>query len=360
MERVYNFSAGPAMLPASVLKQAQAAVLDFDNTGMSIMEIGHRTDIFMPIAQKAEALLRELLRIPNNYHILFLQGGASSQFSMIPLNCLGTKKSADYIHTGVWSAKAIDEAKRYGHVNVAASAQAHHFTTIADPKTWSLDPDAAYVHYTPNETINGFEFLTMPDFGQVPVVADMSSTLLSRPIDIERFGLIYAGAQKNLGPSGITIVIVRDDLIQEPLPYTPGMFRYRHHIEAGSMYNTPPTWPWYVVSLVFEWVLEQGGVAAMATRNEAKARALYQAIDESDFYENRVDPAYRSWMNVIFTLADEKYNAPFLEQAKQAGLTQLKGHAVLGGMRASLYNAMPQAGVDALIDFMQTFERQHQ
>ena len=291
------------MLPESVLRKAQAAVLDFDNTGMSIMEVGHRTDIFMPIAQKSEALLRQLLCIPDNYHILFLQGGATSQFSMVPLNCLGTQKSVDYIDTGVWSGKAIAEAKCYANVNVAASAKDSHYTTIAPPQTWSLDPNAAYVHYTPNETINGFEFLTMPDFGKVPVVADMSSTLLSRPIDINRFGLIYAGAQKNLGPSGITIVIVRDDLIQEPLPSTPGIFRYRNHIAAGSMYNTPPTWPWYLVSLMFEWVLAQGGVAAMAQRNQAKAKKLYQAIDASNFYKNSVDPTYRSWMNVIFHFA---------------------------------------------------------
>ena len=359
MKRVYNFSAGPAMLPDAVMKQAESAFFNFNETGMSIMEIGHRTELFMPIAERSEALLRSLLSIPDNYHVLFLHGGASSQFSMVPLNCLGAKKSADYIDTGIWSGKAIKEAKRYGQVNIATSSASSDFTTVPDQASWQLDPNAAYVHYTPNETINGLEFLTMPDFGEVPVVADMSSTLLSRPIDINKFSLIYAGAQKNLGPSGITIVIVRDDFIQTPLPMTPGIFRYRDQIESQSMYNTPTTWAWYLVSLVFEWVQAQGGVQSMGVRNQIKAQKLYQAIDKSDFYHNCIDPAYRSWMNVIFTLPDEKYNALFLEQAKQAGLTQLKGHKLLGGMRASLYNAMPLAGVEALISFMTEFEMKY-
>ncbi len=359
MQRVYNFSAGPAMLPDVVMQQAQQSLLDFDNTGMSVMEISHRSDQFLEIAKRSDATLRTLLSIPDHYQILFVPGGATSQFAMVPMNLLGKNSSADYIETGTWSAKAIAEASHYCQVNVAASGKDSGYTTVPPRETWQLNPQAAYVHYTPNETIHGVEFLQMPDFGDVPVVADMSSTLLSRPIDINRFSVIYAGAQKNLGPSGITIVIIRDDVIQTPLTNTPGMFNYQNHIKHGSMYNTPPTFAWYMVGLVLEWVLAQGGVQVMAQRNQTKAAKLYQAIDSSEFYHNAVDPTYRSWMNVPFTLADPTLDAEFIKQATAAGLTNLKGHRVLGGMRASIYNAMPEAGIDALIEFMQAFAAKH-
>lgn len=359
MQRVYNFSAGPAMLPDIVLQQAQQSLLDFHGSGMSVMEISHRSDLFMQVAQQAEAALRSLLSIPDNYHVLFIPGGATGQFAMVPMNLLGNKTTVDYLDTGTWSAKAISEARSYTNVNVVTSGKETNYTTVPDRNTWQLSSDAAYVHYTPNETIHGVEFLEIPDFGDVPVVADMSSTLLSRPIDVSRFALIYAGAQKNLGPSGVTIVIVRDDVIAEPLTNTPGMFQYKNHIQQKSMYNTPPTFPWYMVGLVLEWVVAQGGVNVMAQRNQSKSTKLYHAIDNSKLYRSPVDPAYRSWMNVPFTLSDTKLDSLFLQQAEKVGLTNLKGHRSVGGMRASIYNAMPEAGVDALIDFMQTFEQTH-
>ncbi|MCD6055100.1 MAG: phosphoserine aminotransferase [Gammaproteobacteria bacterium] len=358
MKRVYNFSPGPAILPESVLQQAQKELLDFQGTGMSVMEMSHRSECYIAIAEKARDNLRKVLSVPDNYHILFLHGGATAQFSMIPLNCLGTKTTTDYLHTGMWSGKAIEEARRYCNVNVAMSCEDSQFMTIPSQSTWSLDPDAAYVHYTPNETIGGLEFLTMPDFGDVPVVADMSSTILSRPIDVSRFALIYAGAQKNLGPSGITIVIIRDDFVKEPLPATPGLFRYRDQIAQDSMYNTPPTFAWYLVGLVLEWIETTGGLTAMEAKNKRKAAKLYKAIDESHLYRNRVDPHYRSWMNIPFQLADPKLDALFLKQAEALGLSNLKGHRSVGGMRASIYNAMPEEGVDALVTFMKSFEKE--
>lgn len=355
MRRVFNFSAGPAMLPESVLEQARAEMLDWQGTGMSVMEMSHRGKEFMSIAEKAEADLRHLLNIGDDYKVLFLQGGASSQFAMVPINLLGAKTTADYLNTGQWSKKAIGEARRYCEVNVAATSEASGFSTIPDRDQWRLNPDAAYLHYTPNETICGLEFQDVPDCGDVPLVADMSSTLLSRPIDVSRFGLIYAGAQKNIGPAGLTVVIIRNDLIGNAKADMPTMFDYKIHADNESMYNTPPTYSWYLAGLVFNWLREIGGLEGMAAINKRKAEKLYNAIDGSGFYKNPVDPRYRSWMNVPFTLADDALDATFLTEAKAVGLQTLKGHRSVGGMRASIYNAMPEAGVDALIDFMADF-----
>ena len=355
MSRVYNFSAGPATLPESVLARAQAEMLDWHGAGMSVMEMSHRGKEFMGIAEQAEADLRELMNIPENYKVLFLQGGASSQFAMVPLNLMGGRRSADYVNTGSWSKKAIAEAKRYGTVNVAADTSADF--TVPAQDSLQLSTDAAYLHYTPNETIQGVEFPYIPDAGDVPLVVDVSSTILSRPMDVSKFGVIYAGAQKNIGPAGLTLVIVRDDLIGNASEGTPAMFDYKTHADAGSMYNTPPTYGWYLAGLVFQWLKEQGGLAGMAEINERKAKGLYSAIDGSDFYANPVDTDCRSWMNVPFTLADSALDAAFLEGATAAGLKTLKGHRSVGGMRASIYNAMPEAGVQALVGFMAEFER---
>ncbi len=359
MSRVYNFSAGPAMLPEAVLQRARDEMMEWRDSGMSVMEMSHRGKAFGAIAEKAEADLRRLLAIPDDYRVLFLQGGASSQFAMVPLNLLRGRNRADYVNTGAWSKKAIAEARRYAEINLAASSEDDGFHRAPPQSEWSLDPEAAYVHYTPNETIGGVEFHWIPDTGDVPLVADMSSTILSRPVDVSRFGVIYAGAQKNVGPAGLTLVIVREDLIGHAREGTPTMFDYATHAKSGSMYNTPPTYAWYVAGLVFEWILEQGGLEAMARHNRTKAERLYAAIDGSDFYHNPVEPASRSWMNVPFTLADPALDATFLQEAEAAGLSTLKGHRSVGGMRASIYNAMPQAGVDALIAFMQDFERRH-
>jgi len=358
MARVFNFSPGPAVLPEAVLQQAKDELLDWHGSGTSVMEMSHRGKEFMGIAAKAEADLRELMTIPANYKVLFLQGGASAQFAMVPMNLLRGKKTADYINTGEWSKKAIKEAKLYGAVNVAASSEATKFSTVPPQKDWKLDPNAAYVHYTPNETIGGVEFSFVPETGGVPLVADMSSTILSRPIDVTKYGLIYAGAQKNIGPAGLTIVIVRDDLLGQVLPGTSSMFDYKIHADNESMYNTPPTYAWYIAGLVFEWLKKNGGIKAMAATNQRKAGKLYAAIDASGgYYKNPVELASRSWMNVPFTLKDDKLDEPFLKGAKAAGLVQLKGHRSVGGMRASIYNAMPEAGVDALIAYMQDFKK---
>ncbi len=359
MSRVYNFSAGPAMLPAEVLERAGEELQDWHGSGMSVMEMSHRGKEFMSIAEQAEADLRELMAIPDDYKVLFLQGGASSQFAMVPLNLLRDSSGADYINTGAWSKKAIAEAKRYCEVNVAASSEADNFTSVPPQDQWRLKADAAYVHYTPNETIGGVEFPWIPDTGDVPLVADMSSTILSRPIDVSRFGVIYAGAQKNIGPAGLTVVIVRDDLIGSVRDGAPTMFDYKVHADAGSMYNTPPTYGWYLAGLVFAWLKERGGLAAMAEVNKRKADKLYAAIDASDFYANPVQPDCRSWMNVPFTLADPELDKVFLDEAAKAGLVTLKGHRSVGGMRASIYNAMPEEGVDALVAFMADFEKRH-
>ncbi len=357
MSRVFNFSAGPAMLPEAVLQQAQSEMLDWQGSGMSVMEMSHRGKEFMSIAEQAETDLRQLLAVPDNYKVMFLQGGASSQFAMVPMNLTRDNKKVDYLNTGSWSKKAIAEAKHFAEVNVAASTEAGKFTSTPAQSELNLSGDAAYVHYTPNETIQGVEFPYVPETGNVPLVADFSSTILSRPIDVSRYGIIYAGAQKNIGPAGLTLVIMREDLIGEAIDGTPAMFQYSTHADNGSMYNTPPTYGWYLAGLVFKWVLDKGGLNAMAEINRRKAQALYEAIDASGFYANPVALESRSWMNVPFTLADAELDAKFLQEAGAAGLTTLKGHRSVGGMRASIYNAMPEQGVEALIDFMQEFER---
>jgi phosphoserine aminotransferase len=355
MSRIFNFSAGPATLPQAVLEQAQAEMLDWNGSGMSVMEMSHRSKEYISIAEQAEADLREILAIPDNYKVLFLQGGASSQFAMVPMNLLGESKQADYFKTGIWSKKAIAEAKRYCDVNIVTDSEANSFTDISNPNTWNLNSNAAYVHYTPNETINGLEFQTIPDVGDKPLVADMSSTILSRPLDVSKFGVIYAGAQKNIGPAGLTIVIIREDLVNK-INTPPTIFSYKTHADADSMYHTPPTYGWYLAGLVFKWIKELGGLTAMAKHNQAKAENLYAAIDNSDFYNNPINPAYRSWMNVPFTLANADLNKDFLAEAKTHGLITLAGHRSIGGMRASIYNAMPKDGVQALVDFMNDFE----
>jgi phosphoserine aminotransferase len=359
MTRIFNFSAGPAMLPAPVIETARQELLDWQGCGMSVMEMSHRSAEFLSIAQETEADLRELLAIPSDYRVLFLQGGATSQFAMVPLNLLQTKRGADYINMGYWSKRAIDEARRFCKVNIAASGEDGAFTSIPPLEAWKLDPDAAYVHYTPNETIGGVEFEGIPDSGGVPLVADLSSAILSRPFDVARHGVIYAGAQKNIGPAGLTVVIVRDDLIGEPARGTPSMFDYRSHVKAESMYNTPPTFAWYMAGLVFKWLKQRGGLIAMGEINRRKADKLYAAIDTSGFYRNPIDPLCRSRMNIPFTIVDDSLDETFLREAADAGLHALKGHRSVGGMRASIYNAMPEEGVDALIEFMAEFERRN-
>lgn len=357
MSRVYNFSAGPAVLPDAVLEQVRDDIPDWQGSGMSVMEISHRSKAFMAVAEKAEADLRALLDIPDDYSVLFLQGGATLQFAMTVLNLSAPGDTVDYVQTGSWSKKAIQEAARFANVNLAASGEDSGHCHIPPESEWRKTPDAAFLHYTPNETIGGVEFHFLPDTGNVPLVADMSSTILSRPVDVSRFGVIYAGAQKNIGPAGITVVIVRTELMARARPDLPTLMTYAAFAESGSMTNTPPTFAWYVAGLVFEQLRGQGGVETMGVVNERKARKLYAAIDASDFYSNPVAPDARSWMNVPFVLADSQLDGTFLEQSNAAGLTNLKGHRSVGGMRASIYNAMPEAGVDALIEFMQDFEK---
>ncbi len=361
MRKVFNFSAGPAMLPEDVLLQAQAEMLDWHGTGMSIMELGHRGAEFKEVAEQAEADLRELMAIPNNYHVLFLAGGATTQFAMVPLNLFGDKKNADYIDTGIWSKKAIDEARRYGHVNVAAEVEVLHSLIHVPPQEkWLLNKDAAYVHYTPNETIEGIEFHWTPKTGNVPLVADMTSVILSKPIDVSQYGVIYAGAQKNIGQSGITVAIIREDLLREPLAGTPTLYSYKINAENKSYYNTPPTYAWYIAGLVLRWMKNKGGVSAFAKINQRKAEKLYGFIDgHNEFYTNSVHPSCRSIMNVPFSLTNADLTQKFLDTAVKEGLTNLKGHRLAGGARASMYNAMPEEGVDALIQFMQDFAKTH-
>jgi phosphoserine aminotransferase len=357
MKRIINFSAGPATLPLEVLQQVQAELLDWNGSGMSVMEMSHRDKEFMSIAQAAEQDLREVMGIPANYKVLFMQGGATAQFSFVPMNLLRGKAGADYIVTGDWGKKAAKVGAQLCKVNVAASSEADKFTYIPGRADWKLDPDAAYVHFTPNETIHGVEFHAEPETGGVPLVADMSSNILSRPIDVSKYGLIYAGAQKNIGPSGVTIVVVREDLIGETLPKTPAIFDYKQVADNESMLNTPPCFAWYVAGLVFKWMKQQGGMAAIGERNAAKAALLYDYIDREPFYTNPVRKADRSRMNVPFTLANPELDAEFLKGAKAAGLSGLKGHRSVGGMRASIYNAMTIDGVRALVDYMQEFAR---
>ncbi len=356
--RAYNFSAGPAALPLPVLERARDELVEWQG-GASVMEVSHRGRDFIAVAERAESDLRDLLAIPRNYRVLFMQGGATMQFAGVPMNVATAGAPADYVHTGHWSERAIKEARRFVDVAVVADEAASAYTTV--PDTVGIRPrrGAAYLHYTPNETIGGVEFPYVPDTGEVPLVADMSSTILSRPIDVSRFGLIYAGAQKNIGPSGITVVIVRDDLVRGAREGTPSVLDYRAVAEAGSMLNTPPTFAWYFAGLVFQWLQREGGLAEMARRNRAKAEALYAVIDASGFYSNPVAKHCRSWMNVPFRLAKPELDKTFLTESDSAGLTNLAGHRAVGGMRASLYNAMPIEGVRALVDFMREFERRH-
>lgn len=358
MTQTYNFSAGPAMLPRQVLKKIQQELLEYGNAKASVMEISHRGPDFMELAQRSEKDLRDLMNIPDNYKVLFLQGGASAQFSMVPVNLLRGKTKANYAHTGHWSKKAIAEGQRYCDVNICTDSSANKYTDIEDFSNWNIDPDGAYLHYTPNETIAGLEFDYTPEL-DMPLVADMSSTILSREIDVSKYGVIYAGAQKNIGPAGLTVVIVREDLIGHAVDSQSVLFDYSTQANNDSMYNTPATFSWYAAGCVFEWIKEQGGLSVMAKINQTKAQTLYRAIDNSDFYSNPVASKYRSWMNVPFLLADEKLNELFLERSADANLLTLKGHRSVGGMRASIYNAMPQEGVDALIDFMNNFEKDY-
>ncbi|RXZ42732.1 3-phosphoserine/phosphohydroxythreonine transaminase [Crenobacter cavernae] len=358
MAKVYNFSAGPAVLPHAVLAEAQSEMLDWHGSGMCVMEMSHRGKEFMEIIHDAEHDLRELMAIPANYKVLFLQGGASLQFAMAPLNLLGDKQSFDIVDTGHWSRLAIKEGRRYAKVNVVASSEDRHYSYVPTQDNWQCDPDAAYLHYTSNETIGGLQFDFVPDV-DVPLVCDMSSDLLSREIDVSKYGLIYAGAQKNIGPSGLTLVIVREDLLGKARADLPTMLNYQTHADADSMYNTPATYPIYIAGLVFKWMKEQGGVKAMASRNTEKAGLLYHAIDSSNgFYSSHIEAPYRSQMNVVFKLKNEALDDAFLSEAKKNGLVQLKGHRAVGGMRASIYNAMPIEGVKQLVHFMLDFARQ--
>lgn len=359
MARVINFSAGPAALPEEVLKEAAAEMLDWHGSGQSVMEMSHRGKEFISIAEAAERDLRELLAIPENYKVLFLQGGATLQFEMIPINLLAGKLSADYVHTGEWAKKAIKEARAFCQVNVVASSEDKKFSYAPAQGEWQLNKDAAYVHYTANETIGGVEFHWVPETGDVPLVADMSSNLMSRPVDVARFGLIYAGAQKNIGPAGLTIVIVRDDLIGKAVPTPPAMLDYKIHADNGSMFNTPPTYAIYIAGLVFQWLKRQGGLAAIEKQNIAKAKLLYDYLDGSHFFMNPVAKADRSRMNVAFTLKDAGLDEEFLKGAKAHGMVQLKGHRSVGGMRASIYNAVSLSGVRTLVDYMAEFEKSH-
>ena len=362
MTRVFNFSPGPAALPETVLRQAADEMLDWQGTGMSVMEMSHRGKAFMGIAEEAASLLRELMGVPANYKTLFMQGGAIAENAIVPMNMLRGKTSADYIDTGAWSIRSIEEARKYGAVNVAASSADTHYTTIPKRSSWQLDPDAAYVHICSNETIGGVEYDQAPDMAGlngVPLVADMSSSILSRPVDVSAYGLIYGGAQKNIGPAGLTLVIVREDLIGHALPCTPSAFDYQVVADNDSMFNTPPTYAIYIAGLVFKWIKAQGGLVAMETHNRQKAALLYGYLDSSAFYRAPVAHDCRSLMNVPFFLHDAALDAAFLNGAEERGMVQLKGHRIVGGMRASIYNAMPLAGVQALVDYMKDFAAAH-
>ena len=357
--RVFNFSAGPAVMPEDVLRKAAAEMLDWHGSGMSVMEMSHRAKEFIGIYEKAQADLRALLKIPANYKILFLQGGAIAENAIIPMNLLLGRSTADYVNTGEWSKKSIKEAKKYCSVNIAASAEDRNFTYVPARETWKLASDAAYVHVCTNETIGGVEYQWTPDTGDVPLVADMSSHILSRAIDVSKYGVIYGGAQKNMGPAGLTLVIVRDDLLERALPITPTAFHWKEQAAADSMVNTPATYAIYVAGLVFEWLKAQGGVEAIERKNIAKAMLLYDYLDDTSFYVNPVRKEDRSRMNIPFKLSDESLDDAFLKGAKERGMVQLKGHRSVGGMRASIYNAMPIEGVRTLVEYMQEFEHRH-
>ena len=358
--RVFNFAAGPATLPLPVLEQAQRELVDWRGGGMSVMEISHRSKAFVALATEAEQDLRDLMGVPSNYKVLFLQGGASGMFSAIPQNLTAEGDVVDYANTGAWSKKAISEAKKYARVNVVADGKDSNYFAIPDRAGWGATEGARYLHYTPNETIAGLEFPDIPVRADgAPLVADFSSTILSRPVDVSRFGLIYAGAQKNIGPSGLVIVIVREDLLGKARAGTPSVWDFAQMAADGSMSNTPPTFGWYMAGLVFKWLKAEGGLEAVGARNGAKAKLLYDYIDASGFYANPIEKAARSWMNVPFTLASAELEKPFAQEAQAAGLTNLEGHRSVGGMRASIYNAMPLEGVQALVSFMQEFARRH-
>jgi len=357
--RVFNFAAGPATLPLEVLEEAQSQLLDWQSSGMSVMEVSHRSKAFVAVAQQAESDLRELLAVPANYKVLFLQGGATGMFAGIPLNLTASDSTVDYVNTGQWSKKAISEAKRFSQVKVVADMAASNYSTVPAAADVRPTPGSAYLHYTPNETIGGVEFDYVPDAGATPLVGDFSSTILSRPLDVAKFGVIYAGAQKNIGPAGICIVIVRDDLIGKARPGTPLVWDFKAMADDNSMLNTPPTFGWYMAGLVFKWLKRQGGLAAVAARNRTKAELLYGSIDASGYYRNPVAKHCRSWMNVPFTIPNPELEKTFVAEAAAAGLKNLEGHRSVGGMRASIYNAMPLAGVQALVDFMQDFAKRH-
>ena len=357
MARSFNFSAGPAALPTAVLERAQQEMLDYQGTGMSVMEMSHRSAEFVDIATRAEADFRELLNISDDYHVLFLQGGATTQFAAVPMNLTAAGDTVDYLDTGSWSGKAIKEARKYCEVNVVASSKDSNFDRIPDASTWQLSAEARYLHICSNETIGGVQFRGAPA-SDMPLVADMSSEILSAPIDVSQYGLIYAGAQKNIGPAGLVVVIVRKDLCGQARPETPSMLDYQVQADAESMSNTPPTYTWYLAGLVFDWLKTQGGLAAIEAINTRKASKLYAAIDASNFYQAPVQPDVRSQMNVPFTLADAELDGAFLEGAKARGLFNLKGHRSVGGMRASIYNAVPEEAVDALISYMSEFEHE--
>lgn len=357
--RIFNFSAGPAMLPEPVLQKAAAEMLDWHGLGISVMEMSHRSDAFISILTNAEAALRKLLAIPSHYKVLFLQGGAIAENAAIPMNLLGNKTTVDYVNTGEWSKRSIQEAKKYATVNVAASAEDRKFTYVPSQDTWRLAKDSAYLHVCTNETINGVEYHWTPDVGDLPVVADMSSHILSKEIDVSKFGVIYAGAQKNIGSAGLTIVIVREDLLDRALPITPSVFHWREQADQHSMVNTPATYSIYIAGLVFDWLLEKGGIAEIEKQNIAKANLLYDYLDNSGFYFNPVEKQNRSRMNIPFKLKDETLDGAFLKGAESDGLVQLKGHRLTGGFRASIYNAMPIDGVQALVAYMKAFADKH-
>lgn len=360
MSRTWNFSAGPAVLPVDVLQRAQAELLEWGDARASVMEVSHRGKAFLDMAARAEADLRGLLEVPSGYKVLFLQGGATQQFAQVPMNLAADGQRADYIVTGHWGEKALTEGAFYAQTHVAASSKADGYASVPDHATWDLDPRSAYVHVTTNETIHGVEMRDAPDVGEVPLVADMSSDILSQPVDVSKFGLIYAGAQKNIGPSGLVVLIIRGDLLERRPRPLPKIFRYAEHAAADSMLNTPNTWGWYLAGLTFQWLKAQGGLAEMGRRNRAKADLLYAAIDGSGgYYRNRVAPAARSRMNVVFNLHDAALEPVFVAEAERAGLLALRGHRALGGIRASMYNAMPVEGARALCDFMADFAKNH-
>ncbi|WP_373894280.1 3-phosphoserine/phosphohydroxythreonine transaminase [Virgibacillus sp. CBA3643] len=359
MKRVFNFSAGPSMLPLPVLEKAQGELVNYRNSGMSVMELSHRSDWFTEIITEAEQLLRELMAIPDNYKVLFLQGGASQQFSMVPMNLLTRSGKADYVNTGSWSKKAIKEAEKFGAIRVIASSEEANFTYIPDVDSSMIDRQADYVHITTNNTIEGTTYAEIPDTGEVPLVADMSSNILSEEIDVSKFGLIYAGAQKNIAPAGLTLVIIREDLIGHAPENCPAMLNYKTHSDSGSLYNTPPTYGVYMAKLVFEWLRELGGLREMEKINREKAQMLYDALEESSLFQSPVRKKSRSLMNIPFVSGSADVDAAFIKEAQAEGLETLKGHRSVGGMRASIYNAMPVEGVEALVTFMNDFEHKH-